>query len=102
MPSAPNAIFRARTQNPKYVSILLFSKTLLHTAIYRFRHVRGKGFMQGLVCTLPVGQVATKALEKGLIVISAGSDVIRFVPPLIIEKEHVDEMIAKLKQVLED
>ena len=63
---------------------------------------RGKGFMQGLVCTLPVGQVATKALEKGLIVISAGSDVIRFVPPLIIEKEHVDEMIAKLKQVLED
>ena len=63
---------------------------------------RGKGFMQGLVCTLPVGQVATKALEKGLIVISAGSDVIRFVPPLIIEKEHVDEMIAKLEQVLED
>lgn len=63
---------------------------------------RGKGFMQGLVCTLPVGQVAAKALEKGLIVISAGSDVIRFVPPLIIEKEHVDEMIAKLEQVLED
>ena len=63
---------------------------------------RGKGLMQGLVCTLPVGQVAAKALEKGLIVISAGSDVIRMVPPLVIEKKHVDELVAKLSDVLEE
>ena len=63
---------------------------------------RGKGLMQGLVCTLPVGQVAAKALEKGLIVISAGSDVIRMVPPLVIEKEHVDELVAKLSDVLDE
>ena len=63
---------------------------------------RGKGLMQGLVCTLPVGQVASKALEKGLIVISAGSDVIRMVPPLVIEKEHVDELVAKLSEVLDE
>ena len=63
---------------------------------------RGKGLMQGLVCTLPVGQVASKALEKGLIVISAGSDVIRMVPPLVIEKEHVDELVAKLSDVLDE
>ena len=63
---------------------------------------RGKGLMQGLVCTLPVGQVAAKALEKGLIVISAGSDVIRMVPPLVIEKEHVDELVAKLSEVLDE
>ena len=61
---------------------------------------RGMGLMQGLVCTLPVGQVAAKALENGLIVISAGSDVIRFVPPLIIEENHVDEMIDKLTKTL--
>ena len=61
---------------------------------------RGMGLMQGLVCTLPVGQVAAKALENGLIVISAGSDVIRFVPPLIIEEKHVDEMIDKLTKTL--
>ena len=63
---------------------------------------RGKGLMQGLVCTLPVGQVAAKALEKGLIVISAGSDVIRMVPPLVIEKEHVDELVTKLSDVLDE
>ena len=63
---------------------------------------RGKGLMQGLVCTLPVGQVASKALEKGLIVISAGSDVIRMVPPLVIEKEHVDELVTKLSEVLDE
>ncbi len=62
---------------------------------------RGKGLMQGLVCTLPVGSVAAKALEHGLIVITAGSNVLRFVPPLIIEKEHVDEMAEKLSAVLD-
>ncbi|MBO5259172.1 MAG: aspartate aminotransferase family protein [Agathobacter sp.] len=63
---------------------------------------RGKGFMQGLVCTLPVGKVSAKALEKGLIVITAGSDVIRMVPPLVIEKKHVDEMIEKLEMALNE
>ena len=61
---------------------------------------RGKGLMQGLVCTLPVGQVSAKALEQGLIVITAGADVLRFVPPLVIEKQHVDEMIVKLEKAL--
>lgn len=61
---------------------------------------RGKGFMQGLETTLPVGQVAAKALENGLVVISAGSNVIRMVPPLVIEKQHVDEMFEKLDMTL--
>ena len=61
---------------------------------------RGKGLMQGLVCTLPVGQVSAKALEQGVIVITAGADVLRFVPPLVIEKQHVDEMIEKLEKAL--
>ena len=51
---------------------------------------RGKGLMQGVVCKLPVGKVAAAALEQGLIVITAGADVLRFVPPLVIEKQHVD------------
>lgn len=54
---------------------------------------RGKGLMQGVVCKLPVGKVAAAALEQGLIVITAGADVLRFVPPLVIEKQHVDEMV---------
>ena len=63
---------------------------------------RGRGFMQGLVIEgRPVGAIVTKALEMGLVIISAGSDVLRMVPPLVIEKEHVDEMIEKLKQSFE-
>ena len=56
--------------------------------------------MQGLVCTKPVGEVSKAALEAGLILISAGGNVLRMVPPLVIEKEHVDEMIGILEQVL--
>lgn len=61
---------------------------------------RGMGLMQGVVSTKPVAQIAAKALDEGLIVITAGADVIRFVPPLIIEKQHVDEMAEKLNRVL--
>ena len=62
---------------------------------------RGMGLMQGIVCEKPVGQVSAKALEEGLILITAGSDVLRIVPPLIIEKEHVDEMVEKLEKVFQ-
>ena len=62
---------------------------------------RGMGLMQGLVSTKPVGTIASEALKEGLIIITAGADVIRMVPPLVIEKEHVDEMITKLKNVLD-
>lgn len=61
---------------------------------------RGMGLMQGVVCEKPVGQIAAKALDKGLVVITAGADVLRLVPPLVIGKEHVDEMAAKLDAVM--
>lgn len=62
---------------------------------------RGKGLMQGLVIQgQPVGEAVKKALENGLIVISAGSDVLRLVPPLVITKEDVDEMIVRLEKSL--
>lgn len=61
---------------------------------------RGKGFMQGLELTVPVGEVVKKAMAKGLIVISAGGNVLRFVPPLIITKENVDEAIKILEEIL--
>ena len=61
---------------------------------------RGVGLIQGVVTTKPVGEITSKALEEGLLIISAGSDVLRFVPPLVIEKKHVDEMIEKLDHTL--
>lgn len=63
---------------------------------------RGVGLMQGLVCEKPVGAVTTAALEQGLLIISAGTNVIRLVPPLVIEKQHVDEMIEKLEKVFQN
>ena len=61
---------------------------------------RGMGLIQGLVSEKPLGQIAARAIEEGLLIITAGSDVIRFVPPLIIEEKHVDEMVEKLDRVL--
>ena len=63
---------------------------------------RGKGFMQGIVIKgRPVGDVVKKALAKGLLVISAGSDVLRLVPPLVITKEDIDKMAAILDECME-
>lgn len=57
---------------------------------------RGKGLMQGLEFTIPVKDIIAGALDMGLILISAGTNVIRFLPPLILEKKHIDEMITIL------
>lgn len=59
---------------------------------------RGKGLIQGLeVEGRPVGEIVNRALEHGLIIITAGSNVLRFVPPLVITNADVDEMIKKLE-----
>ncbi len=59
---------------------------------------RGMGLMQGLQLSINPKDVISKALDNGLILFSAGTNVIRFVPPLVITKENVDEMIEKLKK----
>lgn len=61
---------------------------------------KGKGLIQGIEISKPVGEVMNAALKEGLLVISARGNVIRLVPPLVIEKKHVDEMIDKLSKVL--
>ena len=60
---------------------------------------RGKGLMQGVVVSgRPVGEIINKAIENGLFVLSAGTDVLRFVPPLIITEADIDEMAEKLER----
>lgn len=68
-----------------------------------FPHVkarRGAGLLQGLEFDIPVGDIIVKAMDKGLILINAGANVLRFIPPLIIENEDVDAMISILRSVL--
>ena len=59
---------------------------------------RGAGLLQGLVFHRPVGGIITRAMEKGLVLINAGTSIIRFVPSLVITKENVDDMIAILRE----
>lgn len=61
---------------------------------------RGTGLIQGIRLNGPVGDVIREALKEGLLIISARSDVIRMVPPLVIENRHIDEMIRILQKVL--
>ena len=89
------------TEHVKKVAPYLEKKLDELVAKYDFlTERRGMGLMQGVVCEKPVGQIAAKALEAGLIVITAGSNVLRFVPPLIIEEKDVDEMISRLESIL--
>ena len=61
---------------------------------------RGVGLIQGIRLNQPVGELIKRAIEEGVLIISARSDVVRLVPPLVIEKEHVDELVDVLRKVL--
>lgn len=64
------------------------------------KEARGIGLMQGLELTIPAGDIILKALDKGLILITAGQNIIRFVPPLVITEANLDEMVAILDNIL--
>lgn len=61
--------------------------------------VRGMGLMVGIKTSLVPGEVSTKALENGLIVLTAGKDVVRLLPPLVISYEEIDEGVEILAQL---
>ena len=63
--------------------------------------VRGRGLMAGIQLDIPPAGVVNAGYEQGLLLVSSGADVVRFVPPLIVEKAHVDELIEKLTIILE-
>lgn len=61
--------------------------------------VRGFGLMNGLALTIPPRQVVEACFAKGLLVLSAGSDVLRFVPPLVISKDEIEKALAIVDEV---
>ena len=99
-------IFEKRqiTDHVKEVGAYLYEKLEELTAKYdSICGHRGRGLIQGLEFTVPAGPIVKKALlEEKLVLISAGSHIIRFVPPLIIQKSDVDEMAARLERVLKN
>lgn len=63
---------------------------------------RGAGCMQGLEFKMPVAEIINKALEKGLVLINAGTNILRFLPPLVITENDVDQMVSILKSALDE
>ena len=61
---------------------------------------RGMGLIRGMEFTVPAGQIAGKCIENGVLLITAGEKIIRFVPPLVISKADVDEMITVLDKAI--
>jgi acetylornithine/N-succinyldiaminopimelate aminotransferase len=64
-----------------------------------FTEVRGKGLMLGLKCAVPATQVVARLRDEGLLTVGAAEEVIRLLPPLIIDESHVDEALTILGRV---
>lgn len=64
--------------------------------------VRGIGLMLGIELSIPVKSIIQNCMKQGLLLVGAGENVIRFVPPLIISEKEIDEAIDILKYVLNE
>jgi acetylornithine/N-succinyldiaminopimelate aminotransferase len=64
------------------------------------KEVRGRGLMVGVEFTVDVTPIITKGYEQGLMLINAGTNVIRLVPPLVVEKKDVDVLVDRLSSIL--
>jgi len=66
------------------------------------REVRGLGLMLGVEMRFDVLSIILKSMDRGVLVLDAGRNVLRFLPPLVIEREHIDRVIATLDTVMEE
>ena len=64
------------------------------------KEVRGLGLMKGIELSVPAAHFINALQEAGIIVIPSGSHVIRLLPPLILQKEHIDVLVNALKTIL--
>jgi acetylornithine/LysW-gamma-L-lysine aminotransferase len=64
------------------------------------KEVRGLGLMLGMEFRYDVRNIILKTMEKGILVLDAGRNVLRFLPPLVIEKKQIDKTVAVLDEVI--
>lgn len=83
--------------NGKYLTEKLNELKAKHDCIV---DVRGIGFMQGMELNKPVAPVIAAAIDNGLLLVNAGSSIIRFVPSLIAAKEDIDKAMEILDAAL--
>jgi acetylornithine/LysW-gamma-L-lysine aminotransferase len=87
---------------PKQASVngAYFMEHLRGIASPRIREVRGLGLMIGVELKEKAGSIAQAMLQEGILVLLAGSTVLRFLPPLVITREEIDTVISALTKVL--
>jgi len=66
------------------------------------KEVRGLGLMLGVELRFDVLNMILKSMDRGILILDAGRNVLRFLPPLVIEREHVDRVIATLDEIMEE
>jgi len=93
---------------PGFLDNVTANAEALHAGLEQLRakhgnkvaEIRGKGFLVGLKCTGDPGVVIGELRERGMLSVIAGDNVVRLLPPLILEKEHVDEALAIIDEAL--
>jgi len=83
-----------------YIEEKLFDICIKHSTLAT--EVRGVGLMRGILLTVPPAKVVSACIAKGLLVASAGYDVLRFVPPLIVSKKDIDKAMGIVAEVLSE
>ena len=64
--------------------------------------VRGIGMMWGMKCVVPNGELVAKAFDHGLLTVPAGDNVVRFLPPLIVEENHIEEALTVIENCAQE
>jgi acetylornithine/N-succinyldiaminopimelate aminotransferase len=94
-----------RVSDPKFLAAVLENGNYLMERVSEInsphiKQVRGRGLMIGVELDIDAGKVREKGYGQGLLLIQARERVVRFVPPLIIQKQHIDELVTKFEKIL--
>ncbi|MHB1318097.1 MAG: aspartate aminotransferase family protein [Anaerolineae bacterium] len=100
--AAAQAVFKT-ISDPQFLAHVRWAGSYLESGLLKLQEehdtiveVRGRGLIWGVQCKVPVGPAVAVAAEQGMLVLNAGPNVLRLLPPLVIEKEHLDQALAML------
>jgi acetylornithine/N-succinyldiaminopimelate aminotransferase len=106
--TAVGGVVFSKISNPEFLArvreVSSYFDESLHDLAAEFpntvRELRGRGLMRGIQVFGSAGAIKDAAQQRGVLITTAGEDVLRMLPPLIIEPQHVDEVVGVLRTVL--
>jgi acetylornithine/N-succinyldiaminopimelate aminotransferase len=100
--AAAQAVFKT-ISDPAFLARVRWAGGYLEAGLLKLQEeydtiteVRGRGLIWGVECKVPVGPAVASAADQGLLVLNAGPNVLRLLPPLIVEQKHLDQALAIL------